>query len=680
MSTAINIQKPARRDLIVTFVTGHPKAILLLRSARKIAQEIGGQWRVVYVETPDDQKQPAHYQQVLNLLSRAKQMGGETEHLHALNLFKGVEEFLGRDGAAIHTVIIGSTEPEGRFLGRLRAPQWLKLVQLASKYTRVETLPLAGLFMERLERRVLGRLRTISLVHLAYGLLSVVFPFSIALLLQSLMPPALFRINEQNIDNLFLITAAIVGGRFGILPGIMAAIAGFFVNNVYYTLPYHQLKLSSASDWFSMSLFLAGAILISMFTSQMRQYAHRLKKREAYSEMLFALYRRASESFSREQAIATLEGNLEQMLGAKAAFFVPSAINPLVLEAISPLDLELSEADRKALEICWREMKCTGLASPYDPGTTWRFEPMICAGGEVGVLGAKVQKAGQMDVWFGRLLTAAADQSATILAHIELENSMEAGRIVQEREKLRIMLLSSVSHDLKTPLAGIIGGLSACQTLAGRLKPEQQKELIAGALDEARRLDSFITNILDMTKLETGNITFSSDWHNIKNVTTHVVSRLSHRIKQRQIVLAYPAQEVQVYMDDVMTSQVLQNLIDNACKYTGDNSAIEITWEHLGEGIGEGIVCHVRDHGPGIPQEKLLSVFDKYSRIEKQDMQVAGTGLGLAISKAIIETQGGWIKAANHPSGGAVFTFYLPQRRPHKALELVREKNHATLA
>src|SRR5690606_9968036 len=128
--------------------------------------------------------------------------------------------------------------------------------------------------------------------------------------------------------------------------------------------------------------------------------------------------------------------------------------------------------------ICWADMKSTGAASPDNPGTAWRFEPMISANGEIGVLGVRPRQAGQMDAWFGRLLTATADQTAAIIAHIELERSMEETRISEEREKLRVMLLSSVSHDLKTPLASIIGALSAYLTLGDRLKPEMHNELI----------------------------------------------------------------------------------------------------------------------------------------------------------------------------------------------------------
>ncbi len=676
MSLVLDTGSDIKRDLVVTFIVDHPKAILLLWTAHKRAEEIGGVWRVVYIETPTQQKRTysARHAQILHLLTRAKQMGAETEHIEALSLLKGADDFLARERKRIASVVVGSMESRFRWCDRLYMPQWVKLVRLVSSYVKVETVPLTGQFRQPVYIHMLNRLREINPLHIIYAALGMIVPFSIAALLQSVMPPAFFRINDQNIDNLFLITAAIIAGRFGLVPGLIAAILGFLIENYYFIVPYKQLKLHSMTDLFSMALFLSAAMLIAIFTSQMRGYAQKIKKRELNTEMLFALYRLTSESFTRQQAIETLQNNLERMLMADVAFFLPSMLQPTQLEVAAPATLILEKNDQKTLEACWSEMRCTGAASPYNSGSAWRFEPMFAASGEVGVLGVRVKDRRQLDAWFGRLLTATADQTAAILSHIELERSMEDTRISEEREKLRVMLLSSVSHDLKTPLAGIIGALSACQTLGERLKPAQHKELLDGSLEEARRLDSFITNILEMTRLETGNIKFSSDWHNIRDLTNDVTKRLAHRFKQRELFVHFPAAPIEARMDDIMTGQVLQNLLDNACKYTSSDTRIDIIWS-----VDElhGVTCSVRDYGNGIPAEKLDNVFDKYTRLQKQDTQTPGTGLGLAIAKAIMEGQQGWIKAENHPEGGAIFTFGLPQSR---SLAAIGEKENSYAA
>jgi len=382
-------------------------------------------------------------------------------------------------------------------------------------------------------------------------------------------------------------------------------------------------------------------------------------RRELSTQALFTLYRITANAFTRQQALEKLQRTLSRMLEMDVAFFLPSVMKPERIDAAFPTGLSLFDNDCKALDVCWNEMKTTGVAAPFNPGTDWRFEPMLASSGEVGVLGVRPRHGQSLDPWYGRLLTAIADQTASALEHMELERSMEATRIREEREKLRSMLLSSVSHDLKTPLAGIIGSLSVHNTMGGRLTPERRDALLETALEEAHRLDSFITNILDMTRLESGKIEFHYEWHDVSSIIRQVVKRLQHRLRKYQLVVHSIPENIEVYMDMVMTGQVLQNLLDNACKYTPPGTAIDITSRRN----EEGLFIDVHDHGEGLPSDKLAHVFDKYARIQKEDSQVAGTGLGLAICKSVMEAQGGWITAANHPQGGAIFTICLPRWR-----------------
>lgn len=662
-----SLLNPPPRNLVLAFVEDHPKAIVLLLTARKRALENGGKWRAVFVETPvagrhDDSRS----ERMLRLLTQAEQMGGETEHLEAANFERGMRAVLDREALRLSLVIIGSVEFTGRF-SRWRMLPWMRAVRVAGQRAQVEIVPLSG---HAPQQNWLDRLHVRSLRpgYFASAVSAVAAAWLFAYMLQWVLPPALFRVNDQNVGLVFMIACAFTAGRYGLLPGLFASIVSFFAVNYYYTVPYQTLKLTSVTDILNMALFLSAALLVSLFTSQTRDYAEKTAKRELSTQVLFTLYRIASEAFSRQQALEKLQRKLERMLEVDVAFFLPPALNPDGIEASYPEGLRLSEADQRALNVCWSDMKTTGVASPYNPGATWRFEPMISAGGEIGVLGIRPRKRTTMDAWFGRLFTAIADQTATILEHIELERSMEATRIREEREKLRSMLLSSVSHDLKTPLAGIIGALSVHNSLGSRLSQEKRDELIESSLEEAQRLDSFITNILDMTRLESGNIRFKQEWRSVDAMIDNVSKRMQHRLRGRKLsVYPFPT-EIEAYYDVVMTEQVLQNLIDNACKYTPDNSTIDIQC-HVDPDVG--FTCSVRDHGEGLPPDRIQHVFDKYARLHKKDAQIAGTGLGLAISKAVIEAQGGWIRAANHPEGGAVFTFCLPQWRNITGLKLV---------
>lgn len=662
-----------RKNLIIVLVEDHPKAILLLRMARKRATERNCKWRAVYVETPARlrNKDEGTQERILRLLTTAEQLGGESEQVEAASLEKGMEMLCAREQQRLDLVILGSTESHSRF-SRFKASPWIRTVRSASMRTQVEIVPLSGpLYRARLTERL--RLRNFRARYILYALASVGVALLGASLLERALPPALFRINEHNIALLFMTACAFAASRFGLLPGLIASVLSFLTVNYYYTIPYNTVKVDTVTDVLNMAIFLFAALLISLFTSQTRGYAENAAKRELGTQVLFTLYRIASEAFSRQQAIEKLQRRLERMLDVEVAFFMPPVLNPDRIEASAPENLVLSEADRKALEVCWRDTKTTGVASPYNPGTQWRFEPMVAASGEIGVIGVRPHKKNRMDAWFGKLLTAIADQTANILEHIELERSMEATRIREEREKLRSMLLSSVSHDLKTPLAGIIGALSVHQSLGSRLAESKRNELLDSSLEEAQRLDGFINNILEMTRLETGNITFKQEWHSAAVMVDSVCKRLRHRFKTRELIMRPIPRDIEAYMDVVMTEQVLQNILDNACKYTPEGTPIEVEADAT---PGKGFTVSVRDHGGGLPENQLTQVFDKYARIEKRDSQVAGTGLGLAISKAVMEAQGGWVKAENHPGGGAVFTFCLPQWRTVAQL-ITEERSYA---
>ncbi len=649
------------RQLIIVYMEDHPKTIMLLRAAKRRAAERQCKWCAVFIATPvepqniDEQAK----ERIARLRSMATQMGGETIYFEAETQEKGMATILEKEKTRLELVMIGGTHNKVKKSIFLSNPSWLNIAQVASRYTQVEIVQLIGQpYKTSIKEKFYVHI--VRIEYAIYALVAVGFAYLSALILQAILPPALFRINDQNVGLLFMIACAFVAGRYGLMSGLVASVASFLTVNYYFTLPYHTLKLETVTDLLNMGLFLFAALLISLFTSQTRGYAQKATQQERGTQALFTLYRIASESHSREEALSTLQRRLEMMLEVTVAFFTPSVMYQSNIEPAFPDNIKLDEADRKALNESWSEMKTTGLGSPFNPGTMWRFEPMISSVGEVGILGVRPHGKKQLDAWFCRLLTAIADQTATILQHIRLERSMEEARMREEREKLRSMLLSSVSHDFKTPLAGIIGALSVFRSLGSKLPQAKREELIETAIEEALRLDSFITNILDMTRLESGSVNFRMEWYHAEGMVENVIRRMHTRCSKHVVIIKPCPEDIEVCMDTLMTEQVLQNVIDNACKYTKPGTSIEISCE-IDNQIG--FLCKIRDHGMGIPSQKLGLIFDKYTRLEKKDTQVAGTGLGLAIAKAVMEAQGGWISAENHKDGGALFTICLPKWR-----------------
>jgi K+-sensing histidine kinase KdpD len=236
------------------------------------------------------------------------------------------------------------------------------------------------------------------------------------------------------------------------------------------------------------------------------------------------------------------------------------------------------------------------------------------------------------------------------------DNLDPAAWLNTERESMHRKMLSAVSHDLKTPLASVIGSLEVMERMKDRLSPEKQKELFAVALEEAYRLDAFVTNILDMAKLESGTVKPQRETMECDVIVRQAVARMGRRLSQSTVQVV-PADKVSFVTDVVLLSRVLNLLLDNAVKYGGRKPVITITYGRAG---GDAYIS-VADEGDGIPADKIDTIFCKYTRISKQDNQIAGTGLGLAICKEIMKLLGGAIRAGGNPTGkGSAFTLSVP--------------------
>ncbi len=245
----------------------------------------------------------------------------------------------------------------------------------------------------------------------------------------------------------------------------------------------------------------------------------------------------------------------------------------------------------------------------------------------------------------------------TIEKHLKSSANRGAVSPEQERENLHRQILSSVSHDLKTPLASIIGSLEVYERMNGRLSLEQQQSLIGVALHEAYRLDNFITNILDMAKLENGMVKLRKEAVSINSLIEECIMRLGHRLKGSEVHIQHPENILVVETDSPLLGRVVCLLLDNAVKYGGAAPAITISFGH--EENGDGFIA-ISDTGPGVPQARLEEIFSKYTRFVRGDQQNAGTGLGLAISREIMRLLGGTVTAANAETGGMAFILRFP--------------------
>lgn len=642
---------------IAVCIDAHPKTNVLLRAAANKAKENNQPWAVIYVETPD------HYagdresrERILRFLTIAEEMGAQVTHVEHNDVLGGIVSYV--RNAGVRQLIMGQSSKEG-FLGELRATLAERVTRELRKYkVSVQIIPLThrqytSSWFDRFQ------LRDIKAKEILFALASVFLAYGAAEILRASVANIEWQVQVHNVMAFFLIATVVSALRYGLISGLVSAIAGFTTINYFYIAPFYTFGILHTAEGVSLSIFLISAVVVSLMGAFSQATNLALARKEKRSQALYKVHRLASEATTRNQAFKILHEELTHLLEMEVAFFLPPAMNPDAIELAYPPNIEFSEKDTQSLNTCWQEVRTTGLGTLNRFDSYWRFEPLSTPNSEIGVMAIKVPKHIYLDPSFGRLLSALADQAASILERIELTKMMSESRMREEREKLRSMLLSSVSHDLKTPLASIIGSMSVYKRMqrVGRLNQETADELVETTLDEAQRLDSFISNILDMTRIESGEISFEEEWVDaespIKNVKKRLNQRLSkHSLKTQLLTPTSPF----VLMDKMMTEQVLQNVVDNAVKYSPKGTEIILKYG----AYENGFAYIIQDQGPGIPQEKFEAIFDKYERLKQSDSKVAGTGLGLAIAKAVMEKQNGRIFVRNHEGGGAEFVLWFP--------------------
>jgi two-component system sensor histidine kinase KdpD len=339
----------------------------------------------------------------------------------------------------------------------------------------------------------------------------------------------------------------------------------------------------------------------------------------------------------------------------------------LTVKSGYPPEDQLDQADLAAANWAWSNDRPAGRGSDTLPGAKRLFLPMRTGRGLIGVIGIDDDRSGPLlTPDQRRLLDALVDQGALAIERVLLVEDMDRVKRTVESERLRSALLTSISHDLKTPLASVLGAASTMRDLFGALSDTEKRDLLATVIDESERLNRFIANLLDMTKLESGAIVPKTALHDLGEIVGSALRRASKILARHKVELELAADLPMLELDAVLFEQVLFNLLDNAAKYSPTDTTISI---RSGRDETE-VVLQVADEGEGIPAGEFESVFDKFYRVQKGDHVRPGTGLGLAISRGFVEAMGGTISAANRGDRkGAVLTIRLPVPAQASALE-----------
>jgi two-component system, OmpR family, sensor histidine kinase KdpD len=339
----------------------------------------------------------------------------------------------------------------------------------------------------------------------------------------------------------------------------------------------------------------------------------------------------------------------------------------LTVKSGYPPEDQLDSADLAAAHWAWDNDRPAGRGSDTLPGAKRLFLPMRTGRGAIGVIGIDDARTGPLlTPDQRRLLDALVDQGALAIERVLLVEDMDRVRRTVESDRLRGALLTSISHDLKTPLASVLGAASTLRDLASGLNEAQKRDLLATVVDESERLNRFIANLLDMTKLESGAIVPNSARHDVGEIVGSALRRAGKILVHHKVSLQLGSDLPMLELDAVLFEQALFNLLDNAAKYAPSGTTVSIR----GTRDRDSVSLQIMDEGNGIPPEELESVFDKFYRAQKGDHVRPGTGLGLAISRGFVEAMHGTISAANRTDrSGAVISIRLPVPAANNALD-----------
>jgi two-component system sensor histidine kinase KdpD len=460
-----------------------------------------------------------------------------------------------------------------------------------------------------------------------------------------------------NVSLVFVVPVLVAAARHGLVPSLWVSALCVLSYNFFFLPPLYEFTIRDPANVVALVLFMFVAVAASALAARTRSQTEAARREARTTAELYAFSRKIAGVIELYDLLWIVVTHLARLLNAEVVMLMPED-GRLAPRAAFPPDSEFSDADLAAARWSWDADHPTGRGTDTLPGGRWLFVPIRTSRSAVGVIGVLSLKEGhELGASERRLLEAVGNQAAIAIERLTLADDIDQARLGAERERLRSAMLTSVSHDLRTPLASIIGALSGLKSYRDRYDEQTRDELLGTALSEAERLDRFVGNLLDMTRLDAGAIAPKREAVDVGDLVSTALRRAMPILKDKVVVPVVPPGLPPLSLDFVLAEQVLFNLLDNAAKYSPAGGRIEVE----ARPVAGAVEIVVRDEGPGIPADALDRLFHKFYRADAGDRQRAGTGLGLAIAKGFVEALGGTIAARNRTDrSGAEFIVRYP--------------------
>jgi len=461
----------------------------------------------------------------------------------------------------------------------------------------------------------------------------------------------------RNLASVLLLAVLTSAVTFGLWPALYACFLSALAFNFFFLEPRYTLTIRDPESIVAFTVFLVVAVIASNLTARVQRQAAAARSRARATGDIYSFSRKLAGAGTLDDVLWATAFQIASMLKVRVVLLLPEN-GTITVKAGYPPDDTLAEADIAAARWAWEHNRAAGRGADTLPGAKRLYLPLRTGRTAIGVVGLDNDKQGPLlTPEQQRLLDALADQAAVAIERVQLVADVDRARLAAEADRLRSALLTSISHDLKTPLAAIMGAAGTLKEFAPALPEKDRADLLATVVSEAERLNRFIANLLDMTRIESGAMEPNHAFHYVGDVVGSALNRAQKITAEHRIETDIPADLPMLRLDPVLFEQALFNLLDNAAKYALPGSAIRLqAWVDNG-----AVILQVMDEGPGIPPDDMERIFDTFYRVRKRDQVRAGTGLGLSISRGFIEAMGGTIAAANRTDRpGAIFTIRMP--------------------
>jgi two-component system sensor histidine kinase KdpD len=644
------------QERVLVCIHASPTAGRLVRTGRRLAVQLRAPWYVIYVETPAELRRPdAEREDAVKALRLAEQLGGEATTLTGDRVANEILAFARRHN--ISKIV----------LGKPRRSRWHEFLFGSTVDTVIRRGGEIDVYVisEASEPSPFPRSAETPTDWNGYAASvgTIMLITATGYLARTLYPP----FAEANLIMAYLVVVMGLALRFGHGPSILASVLGVLAFDFFFVPPFLTFAVSNTQYLLTFAALLVVALVVSTLTVRLQQQADAARQRERHTAALYAMSRDLANVRDTGQLLRTALRHLHETFDGQVVVLLPiTSTNRLQPwghitgwwgEGVeSRVVFVPDEHDLGVAQWVYEHRQMAGVGTSTLPAAQGLYVPLRGTQGAVGVLGLKPTQPHRMlapDQM--HLLETFANQTALALERARLADEANHQRVQAETERLRSTLLSTVSHDLRTPLASITGAASALADPDMALPPATRQELAQSISDEAERLNRLLTNLLDMTRLEAGVVKVAKDWQPLDEVIGAALQRLEHTLRDHPVTVELPPGLTLVPLDAVLIGQVLANLLDNAAKYAPPDSPITIS----AVVDTQEVTVAVADRGSGIAPDDEQRVFEKFYRGRSVN-GASGSGLGLAISKGIITVHGGWIWAENQPGGGTIVRFTLP--------------------